>query len=142
MPCIVETFVAAPEPESLVKAQSYYTQTAGVRLMSFHGVHSKPDKSDIQVVRVSEDNGRTWCKGEACVPIRPHANGTYRMGLERVYPDPATGRTLILWVAGVLPTDNPLEGLRQMMPFYAVSCDGGRTRSHNGPLVCEGKAST
>lgn len=37
--------------------------------------------------------------------------------------DPQTGRLIEFWVEGVLPSDNPLEGLRQWNTYYKV--DGG-----------------
>ncbi len=132
------TFVAAPAEQMMVKGQSYYTTADGLRLLEVHGIQSEADKADRLVARWSDDNGRTWSAGEERMPTRPHPKGTHRVGIERAYADPGSGRCLFLWVEGVLPTDHPLEGNRQMTPFYAVSEDGGRTRTHAGALVCEG----
>ena len=37
------------------------------------------------------------------------------------------GHYIEFWMEGILPTDNPLEGLRAWNIFYRVSSDGGRT---------------
>jgi len=41
--------------------------------------------------------------------------------------DPHTGRFLRFRIEGVLPTDDPLEGMRQWTVFYSASMDGGQT---------------
>lgn len=133
-----ETFVAAPADGTMVKGQSYYTTVDGLRLMAVHGIQSEADKADRLVRRWSKDNGRTWSAPEELVPTHPHRDGTHRVGIERAYADPGSGRCLFLWTEGVLPTDHPLESNRHRVPFYAVSDDGGRSRTHAGPLICTG----
>ena len=34
--------------------------------------------------------------------------------------DPATGRFVEFWIEGILPTDDPLEGMRQWNIFYSI----------------------
>jgi hypothetical protein len=52
--------------------------------------------------------------------------------------DSPTGRFLFFWIQGVLPTDNPIEGLRNWTLHYSISEDGGRTESFNGQIIHEG----
>jgi hypothetical protein len=53
------------------------------------------------------------------------------------YPAP-NGTLLEFWIEATLPTDDPLEGLRQWTIRYAVSADGGRTRKFARQLVQSG----
>lgn len=52
--------------------------------------------------------------------------------------DPGTGRYVTIWTEGVLPTDHPLEGMRQWTLHYAVSEDGGDTSVVNEQIIHEG----
>ena len=62
-----------------------------------------------------------------------------RRHLRGGYVDPRTGRCLQVWTEGVLPTDDPLEGMRQWKLHYAVSEDGGRTRVVAEQIICAGQ---
>jgi hypothetical protein len=53
--------------------------------------------------------------------------------------DPQSGRYLELWTEGVLPSDDPLEGLRQWNIYCRVSRDGGRSFGPVRPIVHEGE---
>ena len=44
-----------------------------------------------------------------------------------------------MWTEGVLPTDYPLEGMRQWKLHYAVFEDGGRTRVVAEQIICAGQ---
>ena len=92
---------------------------------------SRSDTIDVAYYRHSSDHGRTWSE-----PVE-HKTGERRPeGMLRRHPrggsvDAATGRYIEFWTEGVLPTDDPLEGMRQWNIYYSVSPDGGRTR---GPV--------
>jgi len=134
----VETFVAAAAPKTMVKGQSYYTATDGLRLMSTHIRQSKADVADTTYVRYSEDNGRTWSQPEERLTAWKLPAGTLRMGTESIYPDPGSDRAIVFWRQGILPTDHPLEYLKQLMPYHAVAVAGGRRRIYSGPIICCG----
>lgn len=50
------------------------------------------------------------------------------------YVDPRTGRLLQFWVEGVLPSDDPLEGMKQWNVYYRVG-ENGEARQ----VIAEGK---
>jgi len=51
---------------------------------------------------------------------------------------PRTGLYMAMETEGVLPIDNPLEGLRQWTLFYSVSRDGSRTQAVSEQVIHEG----
>jgi hypothetical protein len=54
------------------------------------------------------------------------------------FVDATTGRYLDFWTEGILPTDDPLEGLRNWNIFYRISQDGGQTFGSARQLVQNG----
>lgn len=105
-------------------AYAYYTRPKGGEMMSIEQRWSRSDTIDAAFYRFSTDNGRTWSE-----PVE-HRTGEKRPeGMVRRHPrggwvDPRTGRFLELWLEGTLPTDDPLEGLRQWRIYYTVSANG------------------
>ena len=134
----IEVFVASPGPGVGAHGASYYTERTGGRLIGVHGYQSRSDTVDVAFVRASEDNGRTW--SAACEwPTRfDHPGGIGRRHPRGGYVDPVTGRYLTLWTEGVLPTDYPLEGMRQWTLCYAVSEDGGRATPISEQIIAAG----
>ena len=133
-----EVLVPSPGPGVGVAGGAYYTRAAGHELVSVHSHHSRSDTADIALYRRSADGGATWG------PVTEVATGEQRDGgMWRRYPraghaDPATDRYVTVRVEGVLPTDEPLEGMRQWLLHYAVSADGGRTDLIDEPVVHDG----
>ena len=89
--------------------------------------------------RVSPDNGRTWSAWEG---IERYAVKTPQ-GVHRQYPglgwiDPGTGRLVTLVLDGVLPHDDPLEGMTRWGLRYRVSVDGARATAVDEPVVQQG----
>jgi len=127
-----EVFLRSPGKGTAVMAYAYYTGRRGGGMMSIEQRWSRSDTIDVSYYRRSPDYGRTWS-----APVE-HPTGERRpQGMWRKHPrggwvDPATGRFLEFWVEGILPNDDPLEGLRQWNIFYSV--DGGAPRQviHKG----------
>jgi hypothetical protein len=134
----VSTFIPSPGLGIAVSASTYYTQLDGLDLISIHSHISRSDTADVGYVRRSNDNGVTWTKPEIRETNFPHPDGTLRTGPSGGYVDPATGRYITITNEAVLPTDDPLEGMRQWYLNYAVSDDGGRTDIAAGQIIHEG----
>ena len=118
-----EIFLPAPKLGIAVMACAWYTRKTGGEMTSIEQRWSRSDTVDLAFYRHSRDHGRTWS-----APTE-HATGEQRpAGMLRRHPragwvDPRTGRLIEFWVEGVLPSDDPLEGLRQWNTYYKV--DGG-----------------
>ncbi len=122
-----ELFLASPTPGTAVLAATYYTQPAGTDLLSMHQLMSRSDTIDVALLRHSRDNGRTWSAATEFPTLEPRAGGKFRRALRGGVADPTTGRFVRFHIEGLLPTDEPLEGMRQWYVCYSVSEDGGRT---------------
>src|SRR5687767_4363761 len=126
-----DVFLRSPGKGTAVMAYAFYTNRRGGDMVSIEQRWSRSDTIDVAYYRHSSDHGRTWSK-----PVE-HKTGERRPeGMLRRHPrggsvDAATGRYIEFWTEGVLPTDDPLEGMRQWNIYYRVSTDGGRTR---GPV--------
>ena len=129
----------SPRPGTGVMGGSYYTTLEGRELVSVHSLTSRSDTVDVAYVRRSEDNGLSWSAAEEWPMRFDDPAGTGRRHVRGGYVDPMTGRYIQVWTEGVLPTDDPLEGMRQWKLHYAVSEDGGRTRAVAEQIVHSGE---
>jgi hypothetical protein len=127
-----EIFLASPGRGIAVMAEAYYTHARGGEMLSIEHRFSRSDTVDAAFYRTSRDYGRTWSAPVARSTGERRAEGMWRRHPRACYLDPATGRFLEFWVEGVLPADDPLEGMRQWNIFYTV--DGGAAVQ----LICEG----
>jgi hypothetical protein len=132
------TFVPSPGPGIGVMGGSYYTRTTGGDLLSMYNHISRSDTADVAYTRRSTDNGRTWGEAEEWPCSFTSPNGTGRRHPRGGYVDPATGRYFTVWTQGVLPSDDPLEGMRQWTLWYATSDDGGQTELVNEQVIHTG----
>ena len=122
-----EVFLASPRAGVAVLAASYYTRPSGGELISLHQLMSRSDTVDVAFLRTSPDHGRTWSAAVAVPTLEVRAGGKFRRALRGGVADPQTGRFVRFQIEGLLPTDDPLEGMRQWYVTYQVSQDGGRT---------------
>jgi hypothetical protein len=122
-----ELFFASPQPGTAVLAATYYARPSGTELISMHQLMSRSDTVDVAFLRTSRDNGRTWTQVAEVPMLEPRAGGKFRRALRAGVADPHTGRFVRFHIEGLLPTDDPLEGMRQWYVCYSVSEDGGRT---------------
>ncbi len=132
-------FVPSPRPNVGVMGGSYYTGATGLDLVSVHSHTSRSDTVDVAYVRRSPDNGRTWSEVVAWPMSFDHSDGTGRRHVRGGYVDPQSGRYIQVWTEGVLPNDDPLEGMRQWKLHYSVSQDGGATQLVDEQIVHTGE---
>jgi hypothetical protein len=135
----IDTFLPSPAPGVAAHGASYYTMPAGARLMSIHTLMSRSDTVDVAFIRFSEDNARTWGEAVEWPTKFVHPTGTGRRHPRGGYVDPVTGRYITVWTEGVLPTDNPLEGMKHWTLHYSVSADGGRTQLVSEQIIHAGE---
>lgn len=133
-------FLPSPSPVTGVLGGVYYTRAQGQELMSINTTVTRSDTADAGYLRRSEDHGKTWTPAGQ-IPCEFKApNGTGRRHPRGIYVDPLTDIALCLTTQGVLPTDNPLEGMKQWANWYTTSRDGFRTQSQPRQIIHEGEA--
>ena len=134
-----ELFLPSPGPGTAVLAATYYTRPTGRELLSLHQLMSRSDTVDVAFLRHSADHGRTWSAATGVPTLEPRPDGRLRRALRGGVADPVTGRFVRFYLEALLPTDDPLEGMRRWQVFYAVSSDGGRTWEVDEPVVHRGE---
>lgn len=126
-----EVFIKAPAKGTAVMAYAYYTRASGIDLMSIEQRWTRSDTIDVAYYRYSKDNGRSWTDPVEKVTGEKRSGGMLRRHPRGGFVDRETGRFVEIWNEGILPGDDPLEGMRQWNIYYSVSTDGGR--SNGGP---------
>lgn len=121
-----EVFLRAPGHGVAVMAYAYYTKSRGGEMMSIEQRWSRSDTVDAAFYRNSSDYGATWSEPTGRITGEKRAGGMLRRHPWGGWVDSGTGRFLEFWLEGTLPTDDPLEGLRQWNIYYTISNDGAR----------------
>lgn len=132
-------FIAAPDTSTGVLGGAYYCRSDVDELVAIYSYTRRSDTVDVAYRKRSHDNGRSWRDEEEIPCVFRAADGTKRRHPRGGYLDPHSGRFVTIWTEGVLPTDNPLEGMERWTLHYAVSEDGGRTTVGGGQIVHEGE---
>ena len=133
-----DVFVPSPGHGQGVMGGSFYTRRDGLDLMSVHLITRRSDTVEMATIRYSDDNGRTWGEQTEWSMRFEASGGTGRRHFWGGYLDKRTDRFISLWNEGVLPTDDPLEGMRHWAMHYAVSEDGGQTELFREQIIHEG----
>ena len=107
--------------------------------VALHQLMSRSDTVDVAFLRTSRDHGRTWSEVNEVPTLEVRAGGKFRRALRGGVADPRTGRFVRFQIEGLLPTDDPLEGMRQWFVTYQVSMDGGRTWPVNEQVIQRGE---
>ena len=115
-----EVFVKAPGNGVAVMAYAYYSKATGVELASVESRWSRSDTVDVAFVRKSKDNGRTWSAPETRATGEKRPNGMLRRMIHPGWVDPKTKHLITFWLEGVLPTDDPLEGMKAWNIHYRI----------------------
>ncbi|MCX6623786.1 MAG: hypothetical protein NTY38_22530 [Acidobacteria bacterium] len=136
-----EVVRSAPAPGTAVMEYAYYTRPRGGDMLSIETRWSRSDTVDAAYYRFSTDHGRTWTAPESRRVNERRTGGMWRQAARGAFPDPS-GVTLEFWIEGLLPTDDPLEGLRRWAVWYAISTDGGRTRKLSRQILQQGREFT
>jgi hypothetical protein len=118
-----EVFLASPKPGTAVMACAWYTRKSGGEMASLEQRWSRSDTIDVAYYRQSHNHGRTWSAPVERATGEKRPEGMLRRHPRAAWVDPRNGRLVEFWVEGVLPSDDPLEGLRQWNIYYTV--DGG-----------------
>lgn len=134
-----EVFLPCPRPGVRVNAFTDYVRSSGLELICYSNEQTRSDTADVAYRRFSTDNGRTWTAPEAMATNEKREQGMHRRYVASVYVDPVKEVLVTILNDAVLPTDNPLEGMKHWRLWYTLSRDGGRTISHEGPILQAGE---
>ncbi len=119
-----EVFLRSPRKGIAVMASSFYTKPTGGEMVSIEQRWSRSDTIDVSYVRGSLDNGRHWSQPKEAITGEKRPNGTWRRHPRAGVIDPHSRKYLEFWIEGVLPGDNPLEGMRVWTIHYRIGTNG------------------
>jgi hypothetical protein len=131
-----EVFLRSPAPGTAVMAQAYYTGSRGGAMMSIEHRYSRSDTVDIAYYRYSNNYGVSWSAPREQRTGERRPEGMLRRHPRGGFVDRQTGRFLEFWVEGILPHDDPLEGMRQWNVFYRSRHRGRIGEAHQ--IIQEG----
>ena len=129
-----ELFMSSPGRGVAVMAYAFYTEQRGGSMVSLEERWSRSDTVDNAFVRRSRDDGENWGPAERVLTGKKRSAGTFRRHPRAGFVD-ARGRYIEFWNAGILATDDPLEGLRNWNVYYRVSKDGGRSFGRTRQII-------
>ncbi|MBI4906810.1 MAG: exo-alpha-sialidase [Acidobacteria bacterium] len=128
-----EVFLRSPRKGIAVMATSFYTRPSGGEMISIEQRWSRSDTIDVSYLRGSSDHGRHWTEPKMVPTGEKRPNGTWRKHPRAGTIDPVTGKYLEFWIEGVLPGDDPLEGMRIWTIHYRIGVNGDpRAVVHEG----------
>lgn len=133
-----EVFLRSPGKGIAVMAHAVYCRARGGDMERFETRMSRSDTADVVFVRRSSDHGKTWGAAEERSTLEKRPDGTLRRHYRGGWVDPGTGRYIEFRTQGILPTDNPLEGMSNWNIYYRVSEDGGRSWTELEQVIHEG----
>ncbi len=137
-----KVFVKSPDADTLVHSKAEYTRPSGGDMIRMTTTSTRSDTVDSCRVEHSLDHGRNWSPTLNLKTKLPHENGTLRRHPRTGLADPETGCYVHFMTEGVLPNDNPLEGLKNWYVRYRISDDGARTWKIDKPVVQVGDYDT
>jgi hypothetical protein len=136
MPEFVSKRKIAERPEERTGVYCFIFETKPGLLMKFYSYIARSDTTEISYIQFSEDGGNTWTDAKNIAT----GNKTDK-GIERYYyrNSIVNGDKLIsMKIRGILPTDDPLEGLKHWSTWYLVSDDGGKTNKIEEQVIMDG----
>ncbi len=119
-----EVFAASPSAGVAVMAYAFYTRPNGGEMISIEEHWRRSDTVEVAFIRHSRNHGRTWSSPVEVRTGEKRAEGMLRRHPRAGYVAPG-GRYVEFCVQGILPSDDPLEGLRNWNIYFRVSHDGG-----------------
>lgn len=132
-------FVKSPAGGIGVFGAAYYVNAAGGEMVNTLTHMTKSDTTDVSFSRRSQDHGQTWDQPQTIPTTFDDPKGSGKKYPRGIFVDPNTKQSIALWNVAVLPTDDPLEGMRQWTLWYATSNDGAKTWLANEQIIHKGQ---
>ena len=133
-----EVFLESPGEGILVYGNTFYVRRDGVEKVCYRSTITRSDTLDTFQRCFSGDNGLTWSEPEPIEFTFKTSEGTRRTYAQPGFIDPANDRLLTMVLEGVLPSDDPMEGMTNWYPQYRLSTDGGRTNCVDEQVIQRG----
>ncbi|MBN2558785.1 MAG: exo-alpha-sialidase [Clostridia bacterium] len=130
-------FERQPDEKTGVISMAAYCSVFG-DLMKYCTYVSRSDTFAGSTMSFSTDGGATYSQARPDRTRWETNDGTMTNYFKLTLLDKASGRFYMFYNRGLLPGDNPLEGLKNWQLYYTMSEDGGRTACFDKPVVMTG----
>lgn len=132
-----KVYMEKPKERTGVLCNTYYTGT-GMDMMKLYSYIHKSDAADISFKEFSSDNGKTFGAPITIATEKKMTKGTLRNYVRSPIVDKKRNRLITFGIKGVLPTDDPIEGMKWWHVYYMVSTDGGKSNIVEEPVILQG----
>src|SRR2546423_10693288 len=132
-----DVFIGSPATGVAVMAYAFYVRPRGGEMISIEQRWTRSDTVDVAYVRHSRNHGRAWT-----APVEMRTGERRPEGMLRRHPRcgfiDSRGNYIEFWNEGVLPSDDPLEGMKNWNIYFRVSRDGARTFGPTAQIIHAG----
>ncbi|MBN2851974.1 MAG: exo-alpha-sialidase [Clostridia bacterium] len=130
-------FKEKPSEKTGVIANTYYTGN-GLNLMCEYSYIHLSDITDVAYRQFSDDHGKTWSEPLVRTTQEKLDHGILRDNIRSPVVYKKKNLLITFGVTGILPTGDPLEGLKWWHVYYMVSKDQGKTYHINERIILNG----
>lgn len=132
-------YSASTKPGLRIKAQTFYSKTDGIDLISFRSEQSKGDSLDSVTKSFSKDNGANWSKPKKMKMYENTKHGSMRKFIWPGWVDPKENILISFSMKATTASDHPLERIVAWSLSYSLSRDGGRSSYFKKNIIQKGK---
>lgn len=133
-----DIFVRSDGLTQLVMCNSQYTGLDDRHKKCFKVIETRDDTYDSSQIAFSQDNGVTWSQWRDDEVLEQTPQGVRRTYWRAFYVNPDNGLYVEFANEGLLPSDNPMDGLKAWVLRHRISRDGGKTFYHDSQVVQRG----
>jgi len=129
----------SPEEGTAVYSRTFYTKASQNHLTELISYETSSDTIDSYVLSYSIDNGNSYYSFSTMGTAQSASGGTLRKYWQTQIVDPIQNKMVVFFLKGLLPNDNPLEGMRNWTLWYGITSDGGKTFETEEQIIKQGE---
>ncbi len=133
-----ELYEKSPSEGVSVSVRTFYTKASKNYLTQLISFQTQSDKQDAYVMSYSIDNGNSYYSFTNVATNYSAQGGTMRRYWQTQIVDPSNDKLVVIFLKGLLPNDNPLEGMRNWTLWYGISTDGGKAFEVEEQIIQKG----
>lgn len=128
-----------PQEGTAVYSRTFYTKASQNHLTELVSYETSSDQIDSYTLFYSIDNGNSYYSFSTMDTAQSVSGGTLRKYWQTQIVDPKPDKMVVFFLKGVLPNDNPMEGMRNWTLWYGITSDGGKTFEVEEQIIQKGE---
>ena len=125
------------EEQGALLSNTFYTNNNN-RLMNYITKIKRSDTFSDSIIQISDDNLKTYYKRYNDKTSWETSKGTMTKYFKVQIVDEKNDNFYMFYNQGLLPNNNPEEGIKNWQMYYSMSKDGGETFEFYEPIILEG----